>query len=196
MTDRALGTMASDDLRAGLRVSAASIAWTPYSSVAAVAIGIAAGSLVLIAFGLTGVLDAAGSATLVVHFRHALRFDTFSERDEHLALRVIVGGLLSVGGLTAVESVRRLASRAPSQSAPAGVVLAVISIVVLAGLSRRKLAVARRIPSRALLADGGLTAMGCLLVAELGYAVAPARQGGGIATAAVFELLAPAVPRA
>ena len=77
MTDRAPGTMASDDLRAGLRVSAISIAWTLCSSVAAVAIGIAAGSLVLIAFGLTGVLDAAGSATLVVHFRHALRFDTW-----------------------------------------------------------------------------------------------------------------------
>jgi len=68
VTDRALGTMASDDLRAGLRVSAVSIAWTLSSSVAAVAIGIATGSLVLIAFGLTGVLDAAGSATLVVHF--------------------------------------------------------------------------------------------------------------------------------
>jgi len=155
--------MASDDLRAGLRVSAISIAWTLCSSVAAVAIGIAAGNLVLIAFGLTGVLDAAGSATLVVHFRHALRSDTFSESHERLALRVIVGGLLSVGGLTAVESVRRLLSRAPSRSAPAGVVLAVLSIVVLAGLSRRKLAIARRIPSRALLADGGLTAMGCLL---------------------------------
>jgi len=155
--------MASDDLRAGMRVSAVSIAWTLSSSVAAVTIGIASGSLVLVAFGLTGVLDAAGSATLVLHFRHALRFDTFSERHERLALRVIVGGLLSVGGLTAVESVRRLASRAPSQSAPAGVALAVISIVVLAGLSRRKLAIARRIPSRALLADGGLTAMGCLL---------------------------------
>jgi len=56
VTDRVLGTMASDDLRAGLRVSAVSIAWTLCSSVAAVAIGIAAGSLVLIAFGLTGVL--------------------------------------------------------------------------------------------------------------------------------------------
>jgi divalent metal cation (Fe/Co/Zn/Cd) transporter len=155
--------MASDDLRAGLRLSAVSIAWTLSSSVAAVAIGVATGSLVLIAFGLTGVLDAAGSAALVVHFRHALRADAFSARRERLALRVIVGGLLSVGGLTAVESVRRLISRMPSRSAPAGVVLAVLSIVVLAGLSRRKLAIARRIPSRALLADGGLTATGSLL---------------------------------
>jgi divalent metal cation (Fe/Co/Zn/Cd) transporter len=163
MTDRALGTTALDDLRAGLRVSAVSIAWTLCSSVAAVTIGIAARSLVLVAFGLTGVLDAAGSATLVRHFSHALRSDTFSERHERLAMRVIVGGLLSVGGLTAVESVRRLISRVAPRSAPAGVFLAVLSIVVLAALSRRKLAVARRIPSRALLADGGLTAMGCLL---------------------------------
>ena len=69
MTDRALGTMAPEDLRAGLRVSALSIGWTLSSSTAAVAIGMTAGSLVLVAFGLTGVLDAVGSATLVVHFR-------------------------------------------------------------------------------------------------------------------------------
>jgi len=74
--------MLSYDLRAGMRVSAVSIAWTLTSSVAAVTIGIAAGSLVLVAFGLTGVLDAAGSATLVVHFRLALRSDTFSESHE------------------------------------------------------------------------------------------------------------------
>jgi hypothetical protein len=35
---------------------------------------------VLVAFGLTGILDAAASATLVVHFHHATRNESFSSR--------------------------------------------------------------------------------------------------------------------
>jgi len=163
MSEREPESMSPVDLHAGVRVSAASIGWTLLSSAVAVTLGVAAGSLVLVAFGLTGVLDAAGSATLVVHFRHALRHDTFSDRHERVALRVVTGGLLTVGGLTAVESIRRLITGEPSHASPAGAVLATVSIFVLAGFSRRKILVARRIPSRALLADAWLTATGCLL---------------------------------
>lgn len=146
-------------------MSAVSIGWTLLASVAAVALGLRTGGLVLVAFGLTGLLDAAGSAMLVAHFRHAMRYDTFSDRHERVALRVIAGGLLTVGGLTAAESTRRLISGAPSHAAPAGLVVAAVSIVVLAVLATRKVRIARRIPSRALLADGWLTATGCLLAA-------------------------------
>jgi divalent metal cation (Fe/Co/Zn/Cd) transporter len=152
-----------EPLRAGVRVSTVSIVWTVASSVAAVAIGIAARSLVLLAFGLTGLLDAAGSVALVVHFRHALRHEAISERHERRALRVVTAGLLVVGTLVALESVRRLVSGDESRSVPAGVVLAAASAAVLAVLSVRKRRIAARIPSRALLADGWLSATGCVL---------------------------------
>ena len=119
-----------------------SIGWALSSSAVAVIVGLAAHSLVLVAFGLTGILDAAGSATLVVHFRHALRHDAISERHERRALRVITAGLLIVGRLTAVGSTRRLVNRSASQAAPAGVALAAVSLVGLALLSRRKLRIA------------------------------------------------------
>lgn len=163
MHDLELEAMSPEHLRAGLRVSTASIAWTVVSSALAVVIGLGAGSLVLVAFGLTGFLDAAASATLVAHFRHALRHEAFSERHERRALRVVTAGLLVVGTLTAVESARRLIDYAPSQPVPAGLMVAAASIVALALLSQRKHTVAGRIPSRALLADGWLSATGCLL---------------------------------
>jgi divalent metal cation (Fe/Co/Zn/Cd) transporter len=150
-------------LRAGLQVSVLSIAWTTSASIAAVVLGVSAGSLVLVAFGLTGILDAAGSAALVVHFRHALHHEVLSERHERLALRVVTLGLFVVGSLTAAESGRRLVVHPTSHTVPAGVAVAAISIVVLALLSTRKRRIARRIPSRALLADGWLSATGCLL---------------------------------
>lgn len=163
MPDPELEGVDPEPLRAGVRVSTVSIVWTVASSVAAVAIGIAARSLVLLAFGLTGLLDAAGSVALVVHFRHALRHEAISERHERRALRVVTAGLLVVGTLVALESVRRLVSGDESRSVPAGVVLAAASAAVLAVLSVRKRRIAARIPSRALLADGWLSATGCVL---------------------------------
>jgi divalent metal cation (Fe/Co/Zn/Cd) transporter len=163
MHDRELEAIDPRHLRAGLRVSAISIAWTIASSALALGIGVVAESLVLVGFGLTGLLDAAGSATLVAHFRHALRQEAFSDRHERRALRVVTVGLLVVGTLTAVESTRRLVGQTQPHAVPAGVVVAGASIAVLGVLSQRKRAVAKRIPSRALLADAWLSAMGCLL---------------------------------
>lgn len=163
MRDLELEAMSPEHLRAGVRISTVSIAWTVVSSASAVALGVAAKSLVLLAFGLTGLLDAAGSATLVAHFRHALRHETFSERHERRSMRVVTTGLFVIGALTAVESTRRLINPEPSHAIPAGVVLAALSTAVLAGLFVCKRAIAGRIPSPALLADGWLSATGCLL---------------------------------
>ena len=166
MRDGGLEGASSDQVRVGLRVSAVSIGWTALSSITAIALGIGGSSVVLTAFGLTGLLDGVGSVALVAHFRHALKHDSFSASHERRALRLITFGLFAVGTLAAVESARRLVGRVPSRAVPAGVVLAGVSVVVLAALSQLKRRTARRIPSRALLADGWLSGVGCLLAIE------------------------------
>ncbi|HET9728766.1 MAG TPA: cation transporter [Acidimicrobiia bacterium] len=163
MHDRELEAVPPDDLRAGVRVSLASIAWTIVASTIAVVAGIVGSSLVLIAFGVTGLLDAAGSTALVVHFRHALRDESFSDRHERMALQVVTLGLLSVGGVTAIESVRRLVVGDAGRAVPVGVAVSAASIVVLGALAMRKRRIAVRVRSRALAADGWLSATGCLL---------------------------------
>src|SRR4051812_12786948 len=165
-------------LRDGIRVSVASIVWTVITSAVAIAIGVATSSLVLVAFGLTGVFDAAGSATLVVHFRHGLRHQAISDRYERVALRAVTTGLLVVGVATGAESVHRLVVGTESHAGAAGVVLASASAIVLAALAYRKRGVAERIPSRALLADSWLSATGCLLaIVTVGGTVLTARAG-------------------
>jgi len=127
--------------------------------------GSGAGSLVLVSFGAAGLLDAVGSAMLVVHFRHALRHEEFSQRHERLALRLVTGGLIAVGSLTAIESGRRLLQGVHPRTVAGGVALAGTSALVLGLLSQRKRRIAGHIPSRALLADGWLSAVGALLAA-------------------------------
>lgn len=152
-----------DHVRAGARVSAASVAWTVCSSVLSIGIGLASHSSALLTFGLVGVLDAAGSASLIVHFRHALRHDALSERREQIALRIVTTGLVGVGAYGVIEGIRRLASGGPSDGSVAGIAVAAVSAVTLSALFLRKRRVARAIPSPALRADAWLSATGASL---------------------------------
>jgi divalent metal cation (Fe/Co/Zn/Cd) transporter len=151
------------DLRSGLRVSLLSIAWTVATSAVAIVTGVTASDLVLVAFGCTGLLDAAGSTALVIHFRHALRHETFSERHERVAFLVVNTGLVVVALATAVESVHRLVTRTHGQASVVGMCAAAASAVVLTLLARRKMSLGRSIPSHALFSDGMLSATGAAL---------------------------------
>jgi divalent metal cation (Fe/Co/Zn/Cd) transporter len=144
-------------------VSVASVVWTVVSSAAAIGIGLASGSLALLTFGLVGALDAAGSTSLVVHFRNALQHDALSERHERIALRIVSTGLIVVGIYGVAESAHRLVNRDHADASAAGIVVAAASTVVLGGLFLRKRQVAGAIPSRALHADAWLSATGALL---------------------------------
>jgi divalent metal cation (Fe/Co/Zn/Cd) transporter len=161
--DQVLEAIPTDKLSAAVRVSIASIAWTMVANSASVGLGVAAGSVVLVAFGMTGLLDAAGSVALVVHFRHALHHEALSERHERISLHVITLGLATVGVVTLSASARRLAIHEGSSTSAIGIAIAAASILVLGVLAIRKHQVARRIASRPLHADGWLSATGCLL---------------------------------
>lgn len=153
----------ASNLRSGLRVSTLSIAWTLASSALAIGLGVRASSLVLVAFGCTGLLDTVGSLALVVHFRHALRHETFSERHERVAFLVVTGGLVIVAVVTMIESLVRLSTANPGNHSLAGAGVAAVSVGVLAALARRKIELGRAIPSQALVADGLLSTTGGVL---------------------------------
>lgn len=167
-----------DDLvRSALHISAISAGWTLAASTAAVVIGLASNSLALIAFGVVGILDCAGSVALVAHFRDA-RSGGSAEHLERIALHVITAGLVAVGIATAVVSVMHLVDESSATSSSAGVVLAAVSLVVLSMLSWRKRHVAARLPSHALRADSHLSAIGAVLAAvTLGGTVATSSLG-------------------
>lgn len=156
-------TTEADGLRSGLVISTISIVWTVAASVVSVVSGIASSDLVLVAFGGTGLLDAAGSVALVIHFRHALRHETFSEGHERVAFLIVNTGLVVVSGSTAVEAIMRLTSHDVGGSSVIGTATAAVSVAVLGLLARRKVALGRSIPSHALFSDGILSTTGAAL---------------------------------
>ncbi len=150
-------------LKAGLRISVASLLWTLVAGATAIALGATSDSLVLVVFGAIGLLDAVGSAVLIVHFRHALRHEAISEPHERVALAVVTIGMAVVGAATMIDSALRLAEHAGGRAPALGVALAAASAAVLAALSAAKRRIAPRVPSRALLADGWLSGVGAVL---------------------------------
>jgi divalent metal cation (Fe/Co/Zn/Cd) transporter len=148
------------DIRVAWLVSLVSVGWTVVAGTAAVAIGASAQSAVLVAFGAIGFVDTLGSVALVYHFHHAMRHDALAEHLERLAHRVVAIGLFVVGLSAVVVGAARLAGGSEADDSFAGTVLAAVSVVVLAALSRRKQLVARRVASPALLADAYLSAVG------------------------------------
>ena len=150
-------------LRRGLHVSATSIVWTLIASSVTVFIGLMEGSLVLTAFGVTGLLDAAGSTALVVHFRHGLKHDTFSEAHERVAFLIVTIGLVVVALATLAGSTHRLITGGESGRSVVGMIVASASVVVLSTLAVVKRQVGHALPSAALRADGALSFTGALL---------------------------------
>jgi divalent metal cation (Fe/Co/Zn/Cd) transporter len=158
-------TFDTDSARAATHVSEVSVVWTVVASAIAIAVGVVSGSAVLTAFGAIGIVDAVGSIALVHHFRHALRTEALSDRFERRAHYIVIGGLGIIGLATIVASAARLITDASAEASNAGTVVAAVSLVALVGLSARKQRVARRVGSRALLADGHLSAVGALQAA-------------------------------
>ena len=163
MSDHVNDPRLNKSMREGLRISQTSLVWTIAAGTSAITLGVLGNSLVLVAFGLIGLLDAIGSGTLIVHFRRSQRNQTVSERHERFALMVVTVGMAAVGAATIADSVYRLRARAVSDPRPAGIALAGASMLILAVLAGRKRRIAQRIPSHALHADGWLSAVGALL---------------------------------
>jgi divalent metal cation (Fe/Co/Zn/Cd) transporter len=192
--------MATSPLRDGLVASIASIAWTAMSSTAAITFGVLSGSVVLVAFGSVGVFDMCGSIALVLHFRHALRHETFSERHELVALRLVTLGLAIVGLATLTASILRLISPGHTSEPVGGLVVAAASIVALGALGTRKRRLGRTIPSAALIADGWLSLIGCgtatgtvlglVLDRTLGWSWSDPTAAIGVAVAAIAVAIA------
>lgn len=128
----------------------------------ALAAGLSASSLVLVAFALAGALDAVGSAALVAHFGRATRAGAISERLERTGLVVVAGGMGAVAASTVAQGVMRLVTDQPAEPSAVGTVLAAASAVVLARPARVKASLGRTLPSPALLADSHRSGFGTL----------------------------------
>jgi divalent metal cation (Fe/Co/Zn/Cd) transporter len=141
-------------IRDAFRLEWLTIAWMSVEAVVAITSGIAAGSLVLTAFGLDSLIELASAGVLMRRLSVELRHGrAFSEDAERAASRIAGGLLFALAGYVTVAALWSLWRQQGEAFSWPGFLIALAAIPSMRYLARRKIAIAEKIGSRALRAD-------------------------------------------
>lgn len=142
--------------RRGTRLEYFTIAWNSIEGLVAVVMGVMAGSLSLMAFGIDSFIEVISGSVLL--WRMAADADKRGrESRERFALRLVGLCFIALGLYVAVDAIfGLLRHEAPKHSVP-GIVLAVVSLIVMPVLARAKRKVGVKLGSAAMLADSAQT---------------------------------------
>jgi divalent metal cation (Fe/Co/Zn/Cd) transporter len=178
--------------RRALRLEYLTITWNTVEALVAIAAGVAAGSIALVGFGFDSVIEAAAASVVVWQLRGK------APRERELrALRFIAITFFVLAAYVTFESIRDLVTRDEPASSPAGIALAIVSLLVMPTLAWFKRKTGREMGSPVLVADsaetflcGWLSAIllvGLVLNATVGWWWADPVAALGIALLAVKE---------
>jgi divalent metal cation (Fe/Co/Zn/Cd) transporter len=141
-------------IRQAFRLEWVTVGWMVIEAAVAMTAGIRAGSLSLTAFGLDSVIELASACVLIWRLNVELRQGrVFSERAERLASKIGGGLLLTLAASIVAGAVWSLWTGHGEEFSLLGLLVALLAIPVMAILSRRKIALATRLGSRAMRAD-------------------------------------------
>jgi divalent metal cation (Fe/Co/Zn/Cd) transporter len=123
-------------------------------AVVAIASGVAAGSLVLLAFGLDSVIELGSAGVLMWRLSVELRHGhAFSQDAERTASRIAGGLLFALAAYVVAAALWGLWAQRAQEFSWSGFMVALIAIPAMRYLARRKIAIAEKIGSGALRAD-------------------------------------------
>ena len=141
-------------IREAFRLEWLTIGWMTVEAVIAIASGVAAGSLVLMAFGLDSVIELASAGVLMwrlsVELRHG---QAFSQDAERTASRIAGGLLFALAAYVTIAALWSLWTRQGEGFSWPGFAVALAAIPAMRYLAHRKIAIADKLDSRALRAD-------------------------------------------
>lgn len=158
--DRASGAA---DLSTGRRLEYLTIAWNTVEAVASIVAGLVAGSTALVGFGVDSVIESASGAVLIWRLQ-----DSPDHGDrEAAALRLVGVSFLLLALWVGYEAIGSLVSREAPSASYVGIAIAVLSLIVMPWLARRKRRVAGSLGSRALDSDSRQTSLCAYLSAIL-----------------------------
>lgn len=149
------GATSERTLRLNRRVRlivAATIAYNLVEAVVALTAGALASSAALVAFGLDSLVEVTSAAAVAWQFTAA---DPKSR--EHVTLRLIAGAFFALAAYVVYDAGMGLFGRAEAESSPVGIGLAVVSVVVMPGLSYLERRTGRELGSSTVVADSKQT---------------------------------------
>jgi divalent metal cation (Fe/Co/Zn/Cd) transporter len=152
-------------IRRAFRLEWLSVGWMAVEAAVAIASGIAAHSITLVAFGLDSVIELASAGVLIWRLRTELRFGReVSASAERIARRIAGGLLFALAAYVVLAAGWSLWRGKGEAFSWLGLAVALLSIPIMFELARRKLALADQLGSRALRADAA-ESVACLWLA-------------------------------
>ena len=155
-------TNRADAVRRARWLNAATIGWNGVEGVVAVAVGVAAGSVSLIGFGVDSAIEVSAALILTWRLRQE-RFGTCTQDADARATKAIAVSFAALAVYVAVEAVRDLASGTEPEASVPGMVLAALSLALMPVLAREKRKLAPVLGSAAAVADAAQTNLCAML---------------------------------
>jgi len=137
------------------------VAWNIFEGVAAILVGLAAGSVALVGFGLDSSVEVVASLVVVWDLQGVER------RRERRALRVIGTAYLVVAAYILFEALRSLIAADRPSGSPLGVALTSMTVAAMLALFAGKQWVGSRLGSQTVLADARFSLVDGLLAASV-----------------------------
>jgi divalent metal cation (Fe/Co/Zn/Cd) transporter len=139
-------------LRRGRILEVFTVLWTLVEALVGLALGLLAGSVALVGFGMDSVVEM-GSGLVLLWRLQPHRDAASAEHADAIARRLVGFSLLAVAAYVFYEASAVLLGHERPVASPAGIILAVITIVAMPRLAQAKRQVARALSSGALQAD-------------------------------------------
>lgn len=124
--------------RRGLRLAQLTVAYNVVEGVLAVGVGLAAGLVSLVGFGLDSAIESVSAVLVGLRLSARLRHGAADPVKEQRALRGVAISFFVLAGYVVVEGGRALASGAEPESSPLGLAILVVSLVVMPVLAVAK----------------------------------------------------------
>jgi divalent metal cation (Fe/Co/Zn/Cd) transporter len=175
--------------RRGIRLEWATNGWNVMEVAVTITLGLRAGSLALIAFGLDSVIEIFASTVAIRNLRDGR--DDPGDRRVHRSLRLIAVAFWILAGFLVAISLRGLIQGDRPESSPFGVAYLALTAGVMFGLARVKRTTGNELGSETLQADAAMTFLdGCLATGVLTALVLNAWLGWWWTDAAAALLVA------
>ncbi|MGH9104110.1 MAG: cation diffusion facilitator family transporter [Acidimicrobiales bacterium] len=159
---------ATEELRArGRRLEAAATAWNTLEAAVTVGLGLGAGSIALVAFGLDSAAEVFASLVVLWHLRRAA-----TPGHGRAALRLVSAAFLAAGLYQLAAGLAGLASGVAPARSPAGIAFLGLTALVMASLARAKRRVGQALGSAPLAADATMSFLDAVLAAGVLVALA------------------------
>ena len=152
-------------IRRGKLLENFTVAWNLLEGLIAVGVGLLAGSIALIGFGIDSIIEVSSALVLMWRLHHAT--GDKDEAAEHRARKIVGVCFLALAAYIAFDSVKSLITKERPEESIVGIVLALLSVIVMPLVARAKRKVAAALNSGAMRADSQQTQLCAYLSAIL-----------------------------